>query len=104
MCSSSAGEGLQADINKFVGGLNKRKFPPSLVDIEAFAAEKTHKSWHTHCLHMNEDWHHLIEKMHEIAPELKVNELAKLLGKKIKALRQYLKSNLMSIRPNLIVW
>jgi len=81
MSSSSADESLRADINKFIGGLDERDFPQSLVDIEAFTADNTRKSWHTHCPHMDEDWHRLIEKIHKILPELRENEFTKPSGK-----------------------
>ena len=81
MSSSSADESLRADINKFIGGLDERDFPQSLVHIEAFMADNTRKSWHTHCPHMDEDWHRLIEKIHKILPELRENEFTKPSGK-----------------------
>jgi hypothetical protein len=80
--SSSADERLQADISKFVHDLDGRNFPQSLVDVEAFAADNTRKSWHTHCPHMDKDWNHLTERIHKSFPELKVNELTKPSGKK----------------------
>ena len=82
MSSSSADEGLRADVSKSVRGLDEHDFPQSLVDIDAFAADNTRKSWHTHCPHMDEDWHHLIESIHKIFPELKENEFTKPSGKK----------------------